>query len=119
MMETLAVRSCPACSRLMQRLRSGIQPDFRIDRCGPCQLVWLDAGEWEALERAGVRHRLGELLSDGWQRQAQASELRAGREAALRQRLGDPAVEELKRIRGWLAAQANRDELLGLIAADW
>lgn len=119
MFETLSARSCPACERLMQRLRSGIEPDFRIDRCTACQLVWLDSGEWEAIERAGLRHRLVELLSDGWQRQVQAGELSAAREQALRRRYGDACVDELVRIRAWLAAQPQRDELLGLIGADW
>ncbi len=119
MYETTSARACPACDRFMQRLRSGIEPGFRIDRCVACQNVWLDSGEWDALVHAGLRNRLVELLSDGWQRQVQANELRAARESALRARLGDPCVDELLRVRQWLAAQPNREELLGLLGADW
>ncbi|MED5617712.1 zf-TFIIB domain-containing protein [Ideonella sp. BN130291] len=117
--ETASARACPSCARLMQRHRSGTDPDFRIDRCVACQLVWFDAGEWEALVRAGLRERLVELLADGWQRQLQLDELRAGREGALRSRHGEACMNELARIRAWLEMQPHREELLGLLSAGW
>lgn len=112
-------RHCPACARLMHRYRVGARPDFRLDRCAPCQTVWFDAGEWQALLAAGLGARLEEILSDGWQRQLQADELRQGREAVLRQRHGDACIDELARMRQWLQAQPHRDELLALLRAGW
>ena len=119
MFETTSARACPVCARLMQRLRSGTEPDFRIDRCAACQSVWFDEGEWEALVRQGLRNRLVELLSDGWQRQLQADEVRAGREAVLRARHGDACMDELARMRAWLELQPERDELLALLRTGW
>lgn len=112
-------RHCPRCTRLMQRLRAGASPDFRIDRCSPCQQVWLDAGEWSALVQAGLGARLLDVLSDAWQRQVQAEAMRAAREAALRERHGAERLDELARIRDWLNAQPQREELLALLRAGW
>lgn len=112
-------RHCPRCTRLMQRLRIGAPVDFRVDRCGPCQQVWLDRGEWQALQRAGLATRLLEVLSDGWQRQLQADDARARREVALRERHGDDRMQELARMRAWLDEQPQRDELLALLRAGW
>ena len=112
-------RSCPGCSRLMHRLRAGAQPDFRLDRCASCQVVWFDRGEWPALVSAGHGARLDDILSDAWQRQVQADELRATREAALREKHGDDCMNELSRIRTWLDGQPQRDELIALLRAGW
>lgn len=113
-------RSCPRCQRLMQRLRVCTDlPDFRIDRCSPCQTVWFDRGEWQALAQDGLAWRLDEVLSDGWQRQLQQADLRQRREQALRARLGDDCLDELTRIRTWLDTQPRREELLALLRAGW
>lgn len=111
-------RNCPACARLMQRFRVGAKPDFRVDRCTSCQNVWFARGEWQAFVAAGLGSRLDEVLTDAWQRQLQADELRQGREQVLRQRHGAEAMDELARIRQWLKAQPGRDELLALLRAD-
>jgi Zn-finger nucleic acid-binding protein len=117
--EDNSARHCPACARLMQRYRVGSTPDFRLDRCASCQAVWFAGGEWEALVAAGMGSRLDEVLTDAWQRQVQAEELRKGREAVLRQRHGDATMDELARMRQWLQGQAERDELLALLRAGW
>ena len=117
--EDNSARHCPACARLMQRYRVGSTPDFRLDRCAPCQAVWFAGGEWQALLATGMGTRLDEILTDAWQRQVQAEELRKGREAVLRQRHGAATMDDLARIRQWLHAQPERDELVALLRADW
>jgi Zn-finger nucleic acid-binding protein len=115
----VGVRICPSCTRLMNRYRVGAKPDFRVDRCAPCQSVWFDRGEWPALIQAQLAGKLGQILSDAWQRQVQAEEVRATREAALRSKHGDACMDELARIRAWLDAQPQRDELVALLRAGW
>ncbi|QTD45190.1 zf-TFIIB domain-containing protein [Ottowia testudinis] len=108
-------RPCPACARLMERLSVDAGAAFRIDRCGPCQHLWLDAGEWPALMQSGLALHLDALLSDGGQRRLQAERLQASRMQALRQRHGDACIDEIVRIQHWLAEQPHRDELLALL----
>ncbi|MFN7156522.1 MAG: zf-TFIIB domain-containing protein [Acidovorax sp.] len=110
-------RACPACARLMQRLAVDAQGAFRVDRCGPCQYLWLDRGEWQALVHRGLAEQLDTLLSDGGQRRIQNERLQATRMLALRQRHGDACMDEVLRIRQWLAEQPHRDEVLALIRA--
>jgi Zn-finger nucleic acid-binding protein len=112
-------RACPACQRFMERLRVGRSPDFRLDRCSACQHIWLDAGEWAALAEAGLATQLGEILSDGWQRQLRDAEAQARREADLRERHGDACIDEIARIRAWLATQPQRETLLALLRSGW
>lgn len=114
-----SARACPSCSRLMQRYRVGMTPDFRVDHCPACQLVWLDKGEWQALAQAGLTASLGEIVSAAWQRRVQADELRALRETALRSKHGDACMDEIKRMRDWLDTQPQREELIALLRAGW
>ncbi len=74
-------RRCPCCAQLMERLRVGHQPDFRLDRCVACQCVWLDAGEWPALVRSGLGLRLTDVLADAWQRQVREEAAQGRRDA--------------------------------------
>jgi len=113
------VRACPGCSRLMQRLRSGTEQGFRLDRCAACQMLWLDRGEWEALTAAGLTTDLIALLSDAGQRLVQQDEARERREADLEERLGEGTLLELQRIRSWLDGRSDRDELLNLLRNGW
>lgn len=112
-------RACPMCQRLMERLRVERSPDFRLDRCSACQHIWLDTGEWEALSKVGLATRLGDILSDGWQRQLRDAETQERREAGLRARHGDACIDELARIRAWLATQPQRETLLALLRSGW
>jgi Zn-finger nucleic acid-binding protein len=113
------VRACPSCARLMQRYRVGGELEFWIDRCSACQLVWFERDEWTALVDLGLSGQLRELLTDAWQRQQRDNDIAAQREAALRARHGDPCMDELARMRAWLDAQHQRDELLALLRAGW
>lgn len=115
--EAAHARACPACARLMQRLPVHQALDFRVDRCGPCQNLWLDRGEWAALRQLGVALQLDTLLSDGGQRRLQAERLMATRMQTLRQRHGDERIDEVLRFRHWLAAQPQAEELLALLRA--
>jgi Zn-finger nucleic acid-binding protein len=113
------VRRCPACGQMMERLLSGNSVDFRLDRCGRCQLLWMDAGEWAALEARDVTRRLLTLMSDGGQRALRDAAAHQRREAELRDRHGDAVVDELIRLRGWLAKRPDAEVLLTLIRNGW
>ncbi|MGL5630856.1 MAG: zf-TFIIB domain-containing protein [Azovibrio sp.] len=118
MSEPYRARLCPDCHGVMVRYRVGGYTNFHLDRCGTCQLVWLDGGEWQALENMGLATALAQILSDSWQRRLQAEELYLLRQQNLRRRLGDEVFEELRRIQSWLRQQPNCPELLLLLQGD-
>ena len=101
----------------MQRLPVHNAQDFRVDRCIPCQYLWLDPGEWAALVQLGVALQLDTLLSDAGQARSNAEIFRllAARMQTLRQRHGDERIDEVLRFRRWLAEQPLADELLALL----
>lgn len=111
-------RLCPDCHGVMGRYRVGGEASFRLDRCSSCQLVWLDGGEWHALENMGLATALTQILSDSWQRRLKAEEIQLLRQQNLRHRLGDEVFEELRRIQSWLRQQPNCPELLLLLQGD-
>jgi Zn-finger nucleic acid-binding protein len=113
------VRACPNCARLMQRYRPSTELEFWIDRCSACQLVWFDRDEWTALAGLGLAGRLRNVLTDAWQRQLRDEEIDRQREASLRARHGNACMDEVDRIRRWLASQPQRDELLALLRSGW
>ncbi len=115
--EAAQARHCPACQRLMSRHRTGTAPDFRLDRCSPCQLVWLDDGEWQRLEEAGLAAQLDMVLTDAWQQRIQAAEMQAGRDAALRARLGEETFAEVRRLQSWLDKHPQRTAILAELNA--
>ena len=114
-----AARQCPACTYLMQRVRVGATPDFRLDRCAACDLLWLDPGEWDALHSAGLAGWLEQVLSERWRRDLQAHDVRLRREAVLRDKHGAECMAELARVHRWLHEQPHRNELLALLRAGW
>ncbi len=111
-----AARLCPACGRIMSRLRGGSDPAFVLDRCNACQWLWLDAGEWRRLQGNELHRQLDRVLSDGWQRRLEADDRAARREDDLRRRLGDEVFDEALRIRAWLERLPRRQEVLRLLS---
>lgn len=110
-------RACPACTRLMQRLPVHHAQNLRVDRCSPCQSVWLDPGEWAALVHLGVALQLDAVLADAGQRRLQGERLAATRMQTLRLRHGQERIDEVLRFRRWLNEQPYPDELLALLRA--
>lgn len=115
--ELTPARACPNCERIMERLRTGGKPNLRIDRCVHCHSVWLDGGEWAALQFHQAR--LDDVLSDLWQRQLRETEAQERREALVRQRHGDACIDEVLRIQAWLQQQAEPGVVLNLIRNGW
>lgn len=115
--ETPSSRLCQHCGLIMARYRVSSDLPFHIDRCAPCQSVWLDGLEWELLAAGQKLAQLEEILSDRWQRELQQSEAEARREQTLRSRFGDADYDRLHEIGAWLATQPKRREMLAYLNA--
>ncbi|MDR0997216.1 MAG: zf-TFIIB domain-containing protein [Zoogloeaceae bacterium] len=98
-------RTCPACGVLMARYRTGDAQSFWLDFCPACRLVWLDDGEWQALQTHGLAPYLDTILSDAWQKGIQARRASHWQEELLRARFGEETLTEIRRIQTWLATQ--------------
>ncbi|XZG71594.1 zf-TFIIB domain-containing protein [Chitinibacteraceae bacterium HSL-7] len=108
---------CRECDSMLHKYR--IAPHFyvRVDRCAPCNRVWLDAVEWQLLNQHEATADLLALLSTRGQRQIREAEARLRRETADRRRFGDSAYTRLAELRSWLADQPNRSEMMAFLNA--
>lgn len=108
-------RLCPSCQRFMARYRTGDANSFWLDFCPACGIVWLDAGEWEQLERSGLASYLDIILTERWQKDIQSRRATSFRDDLLRERFG-AAFSEILRVRDWLDRQAKRRDILAFLS---
>jgi len=107
---------CPECGRILRKYAVGRGVSFRIDQCGHCRGLWLDAGEWEALRAAGLHTDVHKIFTEVWQRAIRQGESREHLDAVYRARFGDDAYAELQRFRAWLDEQGTREAMLTFLA---
>ena len=67
LVDSAAGKLCPVDGAFLIRHRVGYGTDFHLDRCGRCGGVWLDAGEWEALEKRQMHDDLHLIFTSSWQ----------------------------------------------------
>ena len=73
---------CPSCGFYLVRGRINLnQVAFFIERCPGCKGIWLDDGEWGALEKLGLNVCIPLLFTDEWQSRVRGAEATRGRES--------------------------------------
>ncbi|KAF0813878.1 hypothetical protein IGB42_01557 [Andreprevotia sp. IGB-42] len=106
---------CPQCGALMQKYRLASHHPARVDRCVPCNGVWMDAAEWAALQQDGCTYRLLQIIGDAGQREIREAEARQRQQASYIERFGADDYARLQQTRDWLAAHPHRTELLAFL----
>ena len=110
-------RTCPACQRIMKRYRTGSAESFWLDHCPACGLVWLDDGEWKALQRDGLALHLDTLLTERWQQRVTAQRASTFREGLMLERFGgQEALDEIRRFKDWMNRQPNAKDILAYLS---
>jgi Zn-finger nucleic acid-binding protein len=106
---------CPGCGRFLARARPAQGMAFFVNRCGGCGGIWLDAGEWENLRAVGLHDQIHFIFSDSWQAELAKAERTRQHEQLLAEKLGPDALNEIKRIKGWLDGHPKRAELYAFL----
>ena len=109
------LRHCPDDGHFMARFRVSRSSDLYLDQCRTCAGVWLDQGEWTSLGELGLQSRLGEVLSEDWERELREAERAAREEAQWKRQLGADDLQRITEIRDWLLAHPRRSELLAFL----
>ncbi|MBI1889724.1 MAG: zf-TFIIB domain-containing protein [Burkholderiales bacterium] len=112
-----AARLCPKTGLMMARIKVMNEVPLRLDYSAMAQGVWLDGGEWEALQALGLHRQLDGIVSERWQRQLQEAASRERMEKAHRARFGDEAYDKLVSMRQWLSQQNHRAEMIAFLNA--
>lgn len=106
---------CPECRFRMVKYLVGRGLGFTIDHCHGCKGIWLDGNEWEVLKKRNLHDDLNLMFTSFWQNEAQRLERKKKMEQIYIDRFGADDYAEIKRIRYWLDAKVNREELLAYL----
>ncbi|MBK1853999.1 hypothetical protein JO972_03460 [Verrucomicrobiaceae bacterium 5K15] len=109
-----AVKLCPATGTIMTRYRVGHGLDFRIDR-SITGGIWLDGGEWEALQAGNLHNELHLVFTAPWQQAVRNAEHAAQYDAMLREKLGDDLYQRLSDIRDELVDHPAKAEAVAYL----
>ncbi|HEY1081160.1 MAG TPA: hypothetical protein VGE29_02800 [Prosthecobacter sp.] len=109
-------KQCPESGAIMMRYRVGHGLPFRIDRSRTGG-VWLDAGEWEALQSCGLHHLIHRISTGPWQQAVRQQDMEATVQAQLEERLGEDLLQRLTALRAELAQHPQRDAALAFLKA--
>lgn len=109
-----AVKVCPTSGTIMTRYRVGHGLNFRIDR-SITGGVWLDGGEWEALQAGNLHHELHLVFTAPWQKSVRNEEHAAQYDTMLKSHLGDELYTKLSALRDELQDHPARAEALAYL----
>lgn len=108
-------RRCPDCDYLLSRLTVGHGVGFALDRCGNCNGIWLDEGEWESLRARGLHDNVHQMFSSAWQRAVRTEAQRKQTEAQFERQLGRADFDRTREFGGWLAGNPRAAQMLAYL----
>ena len=115
-----AGKRCPADGAFLIRHQVGHSLNFHLDRCGRCGGVWLDDGEWEALQKRQMHDDLHLIFTSSWQAEVRRQRRAMGDERMLIKRLGEKNYRKAKETRDWIAEVGNgRGDGVGELLANF
>jgi Zn-finger nucleic acid-binding protein len=109
---------CPECSRIMLMFRVGHQLNFALDQCASCNGVWFDKNEWESLKEKNLHDDIHLIFTASWQDEVRNEERRKAFEKIYISKFGEEDYIELIRVRAWLNAHSNQQEMIAFLMID-
>lgn len=97
-----AGKRCPFDGAFLIRHKVGHGIDFHIDRCGRCGGVWLDVGEWEALQKRQMHDDLHLVFTSSWQAEVRRQRRAKVDEQLLIRRLGKADYRQAVEMKKWI-----------------
>lgn len=107
-------RRCPDCDYLLTRFRVGHGVPFELDRCGNCNGVWLDEGEWTALRARGLHDNVHQMFSTAWQREVRTEAQRRQTEIQFERQLGADFTRA-REFAAWLGKHPRASEVIAYL----
>src|SRR5690606_5424352 len=113
--DSAGAKLCPECGRILTRYRVGRGRDFCVDRCGHCAGVWFDGIEWVALRARNLHDEVHFVVSSGWEARGRKEASQRRHDQLMGKKLGDADFTESGRIKAWIDAHPERDELYAIL----
>jgi hypothetical protein len=112
-----SARMCPETGTIMTRCRVGHGFGFSVDR-SITGGIWLDGGEWEALQARNFHDELHLVFTSPWQKRVRDERAQAAYEARLVETLGADLCDRLRALRTELADHPDRSMALAFLTHD-
>lgn len=109
---------CPNCGHILLRYKVGQDVSFLLDHCTHCGGIWFDANEWEILKSRNLHDDVHVMFSDVWQARIAQEEHAQEQERIQTKKFGADDLDEVRRIKAWLAGRPLRYELHALLHPD-
>ncbi|HYI13071.1 MAG TPA: zf-TFIIB domain-containing protein [Thermoanaerobaculia bacterium] len=90
-------------------------PPIHLERCGSCQGVWFDAGEWSALAERHLLEQIDEFWTAEWRAKQRRERNQASHDRRLRETFGPELYESLQDIARKLKDHDRRSQALAFI----
>lgn len=113
-----AAKICPDCEKILLKYRVGHGLDFFVDRCPGCGGIWLDKGEWEALQAKNLHDEIHKVFSAPWQNRLRDDDMREKLEQVYADRFGHETYEKLREIREWIREHPQKRAILAFLDDD-
>jgi Zn-finger nucleic acid-binding protein len=110
------LKLCLDCGHFMFRFDVLPHGLFKVDHCGHCNAVWLDAVEWDALLSHNLHARLNELFTATWQEHIRQSRQCEWFDNLYSQRFGSDYLK-IKEFRTWALSHEKSSMILAFLTA--
>jgi len=109
---------CPIDRSIMTRAEIELepgQPPIHLERCGSCQGVWFDAGEWTSLAERQLLERIDEFWTAEWRARQRRERDAESHDRRLRESFGPELYDALHEIARKLKGHERRSQALAFI----
>lgn len=116
--DTQELKLCADCGRILTRFRVLPNAKFYLDRCGHCNGVWFDKGEWDTLVARNLQDKVNQFFTKPWQARVREEETKGVLDKLYAGKFGVADYARIQEIRTWLKEHPQQTMLLAYLQAD-
>ena len=109
------VKQCPECRHMLRRFQVWPRVQVYVDRCGHCDSIWFDKGEWAYVRSKGEHGQVHLFFTEAWQEKVRAEEKRLWLDGVYAERFGAEDYARIKEIREWLWQHPKQAVLMAFL----
>lgn len=116
--DTQELKLCAECGRILSRFRILPNLKFYLDRCGHCNGVWFDKGEWDILVARNLQDKVNQFFTKPWQMRVREEETKSMLDRLYMEKFGAEDYARIKDVWAWLQDHPQRAMLLAYLQAE-
>ena len=116
--DTQDLKLCPDCGHILTRYQVLPNAQFNLDRCGHCNGVWFDHGEWEVVAARNLHDKVNLFFTQPWQARVHDEQTRMVLDKLYQEKFGADDYAKIQAFRQWLIAHPRRAMLMAFLQAE-